>query len=80
MAEGLPREDTLVKLSNSDSRFVVEMLELRRASILRQLEQSPKARAVELQRLDAILMQIKAELPQATDPEIAEAIKLVRSL
>jgi len=56
------------------------MLELRRASILRQLDQSPKARAVELQRLDAILMQIKAELPQATDPEIAEAIKLVRSL
>ena len=80
MAEGLPREDTLVKLSNSDSRFVVEMLELRRASILRQSERPPKARAVELQRLDAILMQIKAELPQATDPEIAEAIKLVRSL
>jgi hypothetical protein len=70
----------LVKLSNSDSRFVVEMLELRRATILGQPEQSPKARAVELQRLDAILMQIKAELPQATDPEIAEAIKLVRSL
>jgi hypothetical protein len=80
LAEGLPREDTLVKLSNSDSRFVVEMLELRRATILRQPEQSPKARAVELQRLDGILMQIKAELPQATDPEIAEAIKLVRSL
>jgi hypothetical protein len=80
LAEGLPREDTLVKLSNSDSRFVVEMLELRRATILRQPERSPKARAVELQRLDAILMQIKAELPQATDPEIAEAIKLVRSL
>ena len=80
MAEGLPREDTLVKLSNSDSRFVVEMLELRRATILRQPERSPKARAVELQRLDAILTQIKAELPQVTDPEIAEAIKLVRSL
>ena len=70
----------LVKLSNSDSRFLVEMLELRRATILRQPEQSPKARAVELQRLDAILTQIKAELPQATDPEIVEAIKLVRSL
>jgi len=70
----------LVKLSNSDSRFVVEMLELRRATILRQPEQSSKARAVELTRLDAILMQIKAELPQATDPEIAEAIKLVRNL
>jgi hypothetical protein len=56
------------------------MLELRRVTLLRQLEQSPKARAVELQRLDAILMQIKAELPQVTDPEIAEAVKLVRSL
>ena len=80
MAEGLPREDTLVKLSNSDSRFVVEMLELRRASILRLPEQTSKARAVELKRLDAILTQIKAELPQVTDPEIAEAIELVRSL
>jgi hypothetical protein len=70
----------LVKLSNSDSRFVVEMLELRRATILRLPEQSPKTRAAELKRLDAILMQIKAELPQVTDPEIAEAIKLVRSL
>ena len=79
MAEGLPREDTLVKLSNSDSRFVVEMLELRRATILRQPEQSPRARAVELQRLDAILMQIKADL-HVTDPQIVEAIKLVRSL
>jgi hypothetical protein len=69
-----------VKLSNSDSRFVVEMLELRRATILRQPEPSSKARALELERLDAILMQIKAELPQVTDPEIAEAIKLVRSL
>jgi hypothetical protein len=64
----------LVKLSNSDSRFVVEMLELRRATILRQPEQSPKARSVELQT------QIKAELPQVTDLEIVEAIKLVRSL
>jgi hypothetical protein len=70
----------LVKLSNSDNRFVVEMLELWRATIWRQPEQSSKARAVELKRLDAILMQIKAELPQVTDPEIAEAIKLVRSL
>ena len=70
----------MVKLSNSDSRFVVEMLELRRASILRLPEQTSKARAVELKRLDAILTQIKAELPQVTDPEIAEAIELVRSL
>ena len=46
----------------------------------RQPEQSSKARAVELKRLGAILMQIKAELPQVADPEIAEAIKLVRSL
>ena len=80
LAEGLPREDTLVKLNNSDSRFVVEMLELRRATILRLPEPSSKARALELERLDTILMQIKAELPQVTDPEIAEAIKLVRSL
>ena len=79
MAEGLPREDTLVKLSNSDSRFVVEMLELRRASVLRLPEQTSKARAVELKRLDAILMQIKADL-HVTDPQIVEAIKLVRSL
>ena len=80
MAEGLPGEDTSVKLSNSDSRFVVEMLELRRATILRLPEQSSKARGAELKRLDAILMQIKAELPQVTDPEIAEAIELVRSI
>ena len=56
------------------------MLELRRATILRLPEQSSKARGAELERLDAILMQIKAELPQVTDPEIAEAIELVRSI
>ena len=74
LAEGLPREDTLVKLSDSDSRFVVQMLELRRAAILdiirRLPEQSSKSQAVELKRLDAVLTQIKAELPQITDPEI----------
>ena len=69
----------MVKLSNSDSRFVVEMLELRRATILRLPEQSSSARAVELKRLDTILMQIKADL-HVTDPQIVEAIKLVRSL
>jgi hypothetical protein len=73
----------LVKLSDSDSRFVVQMLELRRAAILDikgRLPQQSELRAAELQRLDAVLTQIKAELPQITDPEIAEAIKLVRSL
>jgi hypothetical protein len=73
----------LVKLSDSDSRFVVQMLELRRAAILDikgRLPQHSELRAAELQRLDAVLTQIKAELPQITDPEIAEAIKLVRSL
>jgi hypothetical protein len=43
-------------------------------------EQSCRERAAELKRLDAVLTQIKAELPQITDPEIVEAVKLVRSL
>jgi hypothetical protein len=43
-------------------------------------EQSCRERAAEFKRLDAVLMQIKAELPQITDPEIVEAVKLVRSL
>ena len=43
-------------------------------------EQSGKERAAELRHLDAVLTQIKAELPQITDPEIAEAVQLVRSL
>ena len=43
-------------------------------------EQSCKERAAELKRLDAVLTQIKAELPQITDPEIVEAVKLMRSL
>lgn len=80
---GLPREEPLVKLSNSDSRFVVQMLEVRRAALLdtqRLPERLLKSRAVELERLDAVLTQIKAELPQISDPEIAEAVKLVRSL
>jgi hypothetical protein len=74
----------MIKLSDYDGRFIVRLLELRRAGILemtKQLpEQSCKERAAELRRLDAVLTQIKAELPQTTDPEIAEAIKLVRSL
>jgi len=43
-------------------------------------EQLGKERAAELRRLDAVLTQIKAELLQITDPEIAEAVQLVRSL
>ena len=43
-------------------------------------EQSCKERAAELKRLDAVLTQIKVELPQTIDPEIVEAVKLVRSL
>jgi hypothetical protein len=78
------REDIMIKLSDSDSHFVVQLLELRRAAILEMSQQLPeescKARAAELSRLDTVLTQIKAELPQITDPEIAEAIKLVRSL
>jgi hypothetical protein len=74
----------MIKLSDSDSRFVVQVLELRRAAILevsqKQLEQPCEERAAELSRLDTVLTQIKTELPQITDPEIAEAIKLVRSL
>jgi hypothetical protein len=42
-------------------------------------KQSCNERAAELRRLDAVLTQIKAELPQITDPEIVEAVKLVRS-
>jgi hypothetical protein len=76
--------DVMIKLSNYDGQFVVRLLELRRAAILEMMQQLPeqscKERAAELRRLDAVLTQIKAELPQTTDPEIAEAIKLVRSL
>ena len=81
---GLPREESLVKLSDSDSRFVVQMLEVRRATLLDTTQRLPerllKSRAVELERLDAVLTQIKAELPRISDPEISEAVKLVRSL
>jgi hypothetical protein len=62
------REDIMIKLSNSDGRFVVQLLELRRAAILemtqRLPEQSCKERTGELGRLDTVLTQIKAELPQ----------------
>jgi hypothetical protein len=72
----------MIKLSNYDGRYVARLLELRRAAILeitQQLpEQSCKERAAELRRLDAVLTQIKAELPQITDPEFAEAVSVVR--
>ena len=42
------------------------------------LKQSCKERAAELRRLDAVLTQIKAELPQITAPELAEAVSVVR--
>jgi hypothetical protein len=78
------REDVMIKLGNCDGQFVVRLLELRRAAILEMTQQLPeqscKERAAELKRLDAVLTQIKAELPQITDPEIVEAVKLVRSL
>jgi hypothetical protein len=78
------REDAMIKLSNSDGRFVVELLERRRRVILemaRRLPEQPrKERAAELGCLDNVLTQMKAELPQITDLEIAEAVKLVRSL
>jgi hypothetical protein len=76
--------DVMIKLSNYDGRFVVRLLELRRAAILEMTQRSPeqscKERAAELNRLDAVLTQIKAELPRITDPETTEAVKLVRSL
>ena len=74
----------MIKLSNYDGQFVVRLLELRRAAILKMTQQLPeqscKERAAELKRLDAVLTQIKVELPQTIDPEIVEAVKLVRSL
>jgi hypothetical protein len=74
----------MIKLSDYDCRFVVRLLELRRAAILEMTQQLPeqscKERAAELKRLDAVLTQIKAELPQITNPEIVKAVKLVRSL
>src|SRR5215469_14439477 len=56
----------MIKLSNCDGRFVVRLLELRRAAILEMTQQLPeqsgKERAAELRHLDA-------ELTQITDPE-----------
>jgi len=58
----------MIKLSNYDGQFVVQLLELRRAAILemtqRLSEQSCKERVTELRRLDAVLTQMKAELSQ----------------
>jgi hypothetical protein len=63
--------DVMIKLSNYNGLFVVQSLELRRAALLemtrRLSEQSRRERAVEFRRLDAVLMQIKAELPQITE-------------
>jgi hypothetical protein len=74
----------MIKLSNSDGRFVAQLLELRRVALLEMTEQpsdqSFREQADELRRLDTVLTEIKAELPQITDPAIAEAVKLVRSL
>jgi hypothetical protein len=65
----------MIKLSDYDGRFVVRLLELRRAAILEITEQLPEQscneRAGELRRLDAVLTQIKAELRQITDLKIA---------
>jgi len=75
----------MIKLSNSDGRFIVRLLEQRRAAVLEMMQRPPddqacKAQSGELRHLDAVLTQIKAELPQITDPEIAEAVELVASL
>ena len=65
----------MIKLSNYDGQFVVQLLELRRAAILEMAQQLPeqscKERAAELRRLDVVLTQIKAEFPQITDLKIA---------
>jgi len=84
-AEGTSQgRDVMNKLSNYDGQFVVRLLELRRAAILEMTQQLPEQscekRAAELRRLDAVLTQIKAELPQITDSEIVETVKLVGSL
>lgn len=75
----------MIKLSNSDGRFIVQLLEQRRAAVLEMMQRRPedqacKAQSAELRHLDAVLTQIKAELPQITEPEIAEAVELVASL
>jgi len=74
----------MIKFSHSDGRFVMRLLELRRAAVLEMMQRLPdqacKAQSAELGRLDAVLTLIKAELPQITDPEIVEAVKVVRSL
>jgi hypothetical protein len=74
--EDILGRDLMIKLSNYDGRFVVRLLELRRAAILEMTQQLPeqscKERAAELRRLDAVLTQIKAGLPQITDLKIAD--------
>lgn len=73
----------MIKLSNSDGRFVALLLEQRRAALLEMTRPSdhlPREQVGELRRLDTVLTEIKAELPQITDSEIVEAVTLVRSL
>jgi hypothetical protein len=77
--EGHLREDIMIKLSYSDGRFVVRLLEQRRTVVLEMMQRLPtpvcKAQSAELRRLDAVLTHIKAELPQITDPEIVETAR-----
>jgi hypothetical protein len=68
----------MIRLSNSDGRFVAQLLELRRAALLEMRRPSGQSLAGELRRLDTV--QIKAVLPQIADTEIAGAVKLVRNL
>jgi len=67
----------MMKLGNFDGRFIVQLLELRRAAVFGGARAIVQGVSAELKRLDAVLTQIKAKLPQITDPEIAEAVKLV---
>ena len=70
----------MIKLGSPDGRLIAQLLELRHAAILemtrRPLGQSCKEQAVELGGSIPLLTQIKAELPQITELEIAEPIKL----
>ena len=69
----------MIKLTYSDGRFVVRLLEQRRAVVLEMMQRLPapacKAQSAELRRLDAVLTHIKAELPQITGPEIVDTVR-----
>jgi hypothetical protein len=74
----------MITLSNSDARFVAQLLELRRSALLeiscRLSEPSAKSpRTAELKHLDQLIGRLKAAPLQATERQILEAIKLVRS-